>query len=44
MNAFGPDISRNVMPLFGYESSARQAAKAVEDAWFAAIKGSSRDG
>lgn len=39
--ALGPEISRNIGNVKGYEPSPRQAAKCVEDAWFAAIKGSS---
>ena len=38
MVADGYDISRS-----GYETSPRRAAKCVEDAWFASIKGSSLD-
>ncbi|MHA6685340.1 hypothetical protein [Mesorhizobium sp. A556] len=37
--AFGSDISRNIGALSGYETSARRAAKEVEDAWFSAIRG-----
>lgn len=40
--AHGYDISRTG-DLSGYEPSARQAAKRVEDAWFFAIRGSSHD-
>jgi hypothetical protein len=40
MNAFGPEISRNIEPLSGYEPSPRKAAREVERAWFAAISGS----
>jgi hypothetical protein len=43
LTASGSDISRNVGKLSGYESSARLAARAVEDAWFSAIKGSTHD-
>jgi len=43
MNAFGPEISQNVGILTGVERSARAAARMVEDAWFAAIRGSSLD-
>ncbi|MHA6642298.1 hypothetical protein [Mesorhizobium sp. A623] len=43
MNAFGPEISRNVGELHGIETSARAAARMVEEAWFPAIKGSSLD-
>lgn len=43
MNAFGPEISRNVGKLSGVEPSARAAAHMVEEAWFAAIKGSTLD-
>ena len=42
-NAFGDDISRNIGAVSGYADSARLAAKAVEDCWFAAIKGSRLD-
>jgi len=41
MNAFGPEVSRNVGILTGVERSARATARMVEDAWFAAIRGSS---
>lgn len=40
MNAHGAEISRNVGEIHGIEPSARAAARMVEDAWFAAIKGS----
>ena len=40
MNAFGPDISRNIGALSGHEDSPRAAARRVEEAWFLAIKGS----
>lgn len=43
MNAHGHDISRNVGELSGYEPSPRQAARRVEEAWFAAIRGSRLD-
>jgi hypothetical protein len=43
MNAFGPEVSRNVGILTGVERSARAAARMVEDAWFATIGGSSPD-
>ncbi|KQZ14314.1 hypothetical protein ASD44_09690 [Mesorhizobium sp. Root554] len=43
MTADGYDISRNFGDSSGYEPSARRAAKCVEDAWRAAIKGSSLD-
>ena len=43
MTAFGHEISRNIGKLTGFERSARAAARMVEDAWFAAIKGSSLD-
>lgn len=39
MNAHDPHISRNIGALSGCETSARRAGKAVEDAWFAAIRG-----
>lgn len=39
MNAHGADISRNIGDLSGYEPSPRQAARRVEQAWFAAIRG-----
>lgn len=38
--AFGDDVSRNIGKLTGVEPSAREAAREVERAWFAAIKGS----
>lgn len=37
------EISRNCGPTFGTERSARHAAKCVEDAWFAATKGTRHD-
>jgi hypothetical protein len=43
MQAYGAEISRNLDKLHGVEKSARAAARMVEDAWFAAIKGSSLD-
>lgn len=43
MIADDPQISRNVGAVSGVEASARAAALKVEDAWFAAIKGSSLD-
>jgi len=43
MNAHGPEVSRNIEPLSGYEPSPRRAAREVEKAWFAAIRGSSLD-
>lgn len=43
MNAHGAEISRNIDRLSGTEESARAAAHKVEDAWFAAIRGSSLD-
>lgn len=43
MNAFGTEVSRNISPLSGYEPSPRRAAREVETAWFAAIRGSSLD-
>lgn len=43
MTADGYDISRNVKACNGYEPSPRRAASCVEDAWYAAIKGSSLD-
>lgn len=43
MNAHGPEVSRNVGALHGIAGSARAAARLVEDAWFAAIKGSALD-
>lgn len=43
MIADGYDISRNFGDCSGYERSARRAAKCVENAWQAAIKGSSLD-
>lgn len=42
MVADGYDISRAGV-CSGYETSPRRAAKCVEDAWFASIKGSSLD-
>lgn len=41
MTASGPDISRNVGELSGTAMSPREAARLVEDAWFAAIRGTS---
>lgn len=41
MTASGAEISRNVGELTGTATSPREAARLVEDAWFAAIKGSS---
>ncbi|MEZ5782363.1 MAG: hypothetical protein R3D70_12190 [Rhizobiaceae bacterium] len=43
MTADGYDISRNVGQCSGQETSPRRAAKCVEEAWFAAIRGSSID-
>lgn len=43
MNAHGPEISRNFDKLHGIEPSARAAAHMVENAWFAAIAGTSLD-
>lgn len=43
MNAHGPEISRNIGKLHGEAGSPRAAAFMVEQAWFAAIKGSSLD-
>lgn len=43
LTAHGPQISRNLDKLHGEAPSARAAAHMVEDAWFAAIKGSSLD-
>lgn len=43
MNAHGPEISRNVGKLSGHTTTPREAAKLAEDAWFAAIEGSSLD-
>ena len=37
------EISRNCGPMNGQALSARHAAKAVERAWFAAIRGTSHD-
>jgi hypothetical protein len=42
MNAHGYEISR-AGKTSGYEDSPRRAARAAEDAWFEAIKGSSLD-
>jgi hypothetical protein len=39
MNAHGPDISRNIGKLSGVASSARKAAREVEDSWVESIKG-----
>lgn len=41
MQAHGDDVSRNIGKLSGVEPSAREAAREVERAWFAAIRGSS---
>lgn len=41
MTASGPEISRNSGDHSGKADSPREAARLVEDAWFAAIKGSS---
>jgi len=43
MHAHGFEVSRNISPLHGVEGSAAAAARMVEDAWFAAIAGSSLD-
>lgn len=43
MTADGYDISRNVGQCLGQETSSRRAARCVEEAWFAAIRGSSLD-
>jgi hypothetical protein len=43
MTADGYDISRNAGHCSGYEQSPRRAAQCVEEAWFAAIRGSSLD-
>ena len=43
LTAFGPEISRNAGNTTGFEASARAAALKVEEAWFAAIKGTSLD-
>lgn len=43
LTAFGPEISRNAGKASGYEPSAREAARQVEAAWLAAIRGSSFD-
>lgn len=43
MTADGYDISRNVGDCNGFERSPRKAAKCVEDAWYASIRGSSLD-
>lgn len=43
MQADGHEISRNIGELHGVEKSPRAAARMVEHAWFAAIKGSSLD-
>lgn len=37
------EISRNCGPTHGTERSARHAAKCVEDAWFAATRGTRHD-
>jgi len=37
------EISRNCGPMAGHEFSARHAAKAVERAWLAAIRGTTHD-
>lgn len=41
--AFGDEVSRNVGNLSSHEPSARAAARAVESAWFLAIKGTHHD-
>lgn len=41
MNAHGPQVSRNIGKLSGYEDTPRKAARQVEKAWFEAIRGSS---
>jgi hypothetical protein len=41
LTAFGPEISRNIGNCTGTEDTPRAATRMVEDAWFAAIKGSS---
>lgn len=43
LTAFGDGISRNIGACHGFADSAREAAYAVETAWFAAIKGSKLD-
>ena len=43
LTAHGGDVSRNIGKLSGYAESAREAAKEVENAWFAAIKGTVHD-
>jgi hypothetical protein len=43
LTAHGPEISRAADKLHGVEQSPRAAARMVEGAWFAAIKGSSLD-
>jgi hypothetical protein len=43
LTAHGPEISRAADKLHGVERSPRAAAHMVEDAWFAAIEGSSFD-
>ncbi|MGN6535121.1 MAG: hypothetical protein ACTHKQ_05245 [Mesorhizobium sp.] len=43
LTAFGPEISRNIGNCTGTEDTPRAAARMVEDAWFAAIKGSTLD-
>lgn len=40
---FGPEISRNIGKLSGFETSARRAAREVETAWFASIRGTIHD-
>lgn len=43
LTAFGDDISRNIGACHGFADSAREAAYAVEQSWFAAIEGSALD-
>ena len=43
MTASGPEVSRNIGELNGTAMSPREAARLVEDAWFAAIRGTSLD-
>lgn len=43
MTASGPEISRNAGELNGAATSPRDAARLVEEAWFAAILGTSLD-
>lgn len=43
MTADDLEISRNCGPMYGLAKSARHAAKHVEDAWFAAIRGTRHD-